>query len=152
MQKMLETPYYLNNDLRKFVSNFVSKKNSPTYCSAGSGLLQIDSDGKIYPCHLLIDKKDKYYLGDVYNLDFDDLLEKREIFLKNMTKNNDRCRTCVNRWNCSPCFSEYKGKNWGNCKQLKNRTLEAFDLMGEEIEKGNFNEVLKTIERTTVYV
>lgn len=147
-----ENPYYLNNDLKKFISNFVSKKETSTYCSAGSGLLQIDADGKMYPCHLLIDKKDKYCLGDINNLNFDNLLKKREIFLENMTKDNDRCRTCVNRWNCSPCFSECEGIHWDNCKWLKNRALENFDLIGEEIDKGNFNEILKSVERTTVYV
>ena len=152
LKQLKENPYYLNNDIKKFIANFVSKKNSSTYCSAGSGLLQIDADGKIYPCHLLIDKKDKYCLGNVNDLEFDDLLKKREIFLQNMTKDNNQCRSCVNRWNCSPCFSEHEGINWKLCKSVQNRTLENFDLIGEEIEKGNFNEILKSVERTTVYV
>lgn len=152
LNEILENPYYANNELKKFISNFVSKKENSSFCSAGSGLLQIDVDGSIYPCHLLIEKKDKYCLGNVNKIDLDYLLQKRELFLNNMKKDNEKCRNCFNRWNCSPCFAENEGINYSSCEEFKKRTLDSFDLLGEEIEKNHFNNLLKSIERTIVYV
>lgn len=47
------------NRTRELLLGFFTKTNQCYFCSAGTQLLNIDSDGKIYPCHLLIDKKEK---------------------------------------------------------------------------------------------
>lgn len=94
------------NRTHELLLGFFTKTNQCYFCSAGTQLLNIDSDGKIYPCHLLIDKKEKYLLGDLTSFNKDEFESKRLRFSEKVNKKSyEQCKKCNISWNCSQCFA-----------------------------------------------
>lgn len=86
------------NRTHELLLGFFTKTNQCYFCSAGTQLLNIDSDGKIYPCHLLIDKKEKYLLGDLTSFNKDEFESKRLRFSEKVNKKSyEQCKSVIFR-------------------------------------------------------
>lgn len=141
------------NRTRELLLGFFTKTNQCYFCSAGTQLLNIDSDGKIYPCHLLIDKKEKYLLGDLTSFNKDEFESKRLRFSEKVNKKSyEQCKKCNISWNCSQCFAAKENFNFKDCKKMNENTLEIYEELAREIKRGRLNEILNKLKGAVKYV
>ncbi len=141
------------NRTRELLLGFFTKTNQCYFCSAGTQLLNIDSDGKIYPCHLLIDKKEKYLLGDLTSFNKDEFESKRLRFSEKVNKKSyEQCKKCNISWNCSQCFAAKEDFNFKDCKKMNENALEIYEELAREIKRGRLNEILNKLKGAVKYV
>ena len=141
------------NRTRELLMGFFTKTNQCYFCSAGTQLLNIDSDGKIYPCHLLIDKGEKYVLGDLVSFDKDKFESNRLRFSNIMNKKSyKKCSNCSISWNCVQCFAAKEKINFKDCKRMEDNALEIYEEIAKEIKKGRLNEILSKFKGAVKYV
>lgn len=141
------------NRTRELLLGFFTKTNQCYFCSAGTQLLNIDSDGKIYPCHLLIDKKEKYLLGDLTSFNKDEFESKRLRFSEKVNKKSyEQCKKCNISWNCSQCFAAKENFNFKDCKKMNENALEIYEELAREIKRGRLNEILNKLKGAVKYV
>lgn len=141
------------NRTRELLMGFFTKTNQCYFCSAGTQLLNIDSDGKIYPCHLLIDKGEKYVLGDLVSFDKDKFESNRLRFSNIMNKKSyKKCSNCSISWNCVQCFAAKEKINFEDCKRMEDNALEIYEEIAKEIKKGRLNEILSKFKGAVKYV
>lgn len=153
IENFVQKPYTLSNEVTSTIINFFSRNNTTRFCSAGSHLIQIDSDGTLYPCHLLIDKGDKYKLGNIQNFDVDTFNKKRNEFIKILEKDNYvNCKNCIASWTCAKCYAENEEIVQEDCIAKQNRMLELFEELGIYIKKEGLNYILKKLENAVSYV
>ena len=141
------------NRTRELLLGFFTKTNQCYFCSAGTQLLNIDSDGKIYPCHLLIDKGEKYVLGNLMSFNKDEFEKKKSKFNNIMNKKSyDKCRNCSISWNCAQCYAAREGFDFINCKKMEDNAFAIYDEIAKEIKKGRLNEILSKFKGAVKYV
>lgn len=141
------------NRTRELLLGFFTKTNQCYFCSAGTQLLNIDSDGKIYPCHLLIDKKEKYLLGDLTSFNKDEFESKRLRFSEKVNKKSyEQCKKCNISWNCSQCFAAKEDFNFKDCKKMNENALEIYEELAREIKRRRLNEILNKLKGAVKYV
>lgn len=97
--------YYKALDLTeidKMKGSDVLKRNRKLlWCGMGRNVLSIESDGRVYPCHLL--HNEELLLG---NLNHEDIgvIWSRSPYRKNSVDNIDECRNCEIKYLCgAPC-------------------------------------------------
>ena len=72
-----------------------------SWCGMGRNVLSIESDGRVFPCHLL--HNEELQLGDLNRDDIDDIWS-RSPYRKNSVDDIDECRNCEIRYLCgAPC-------------------------------------------------
>lgn len=153
IEEILQNNYIPINKTKELLIGFFSKVNQYFFCSAGSQLINIDSDGKIYPCHLLIDKKDKYVLGDLVNFNKLEFDSNRYNFIKNLDKDNyEKCSSCCISWNCAKCYGAKEKFDFENCEIMLSTYMEIFEEIADEIIKGRLDLILSKLEGAIKYV
>ena len=141
------------NRTRELLLGFFTHTTQCYFCSAGTQLINIDSDGKIYPCHLLIDKGKKYVLGDLNSFDKDEFEMKRKKFSSILKKcSYSKCRNCVVSWNCTQCFAAKENFNFYDCNKMQENAFEIFEEIAKEIKKGKLKEILLKLKGAVKYV
>lgn len=86
------------NLLKKFDSDGIRSKG----CGAGSNLMAVDIDGKIYPCHRFVGQE-MFIIGDV----MDDKKENADLYSVIDLINFEKCQTCIARSVCGGgCINE----------------------------------------------
>ncbi|WP_307408251.1 radical SAM/SPASM domain-containing protein [Breznakia pachnodae] len=153
IKEIIDNEYIPISRTRELIIGFFTKVNQCFFCSAGTQLINIDSDGKIYPCHLLIDKGNKYLLGNLNNFDSISFESKRQEFIRLLDKNSySKCRGCFMSWNCAQCFAAKESFSFKDCSLMKKNGLEIFEEIATEIIDGHLLMILKKFEGTVKYV
>lgn len=119
--------------LTKFNSDGIRSKG----CGAGSNMMAVDIDGKIYPCHRFVGLE-KFILGDV----LEDKKENTDFYSVVDLINFDKCQSCIARSICGGgCINEnyYSTQNINepsenHCKfkiEIVNRMLDVYIRLDE---------------------
>ncbi len=134
--------YFLNcssipiNRTRELLLGFFHKDKSVLFFAVlVHNFLNIDSDGKIYPCHLLIDKKEKYLLGDLTSFNKDEFESKRLRFSEKVNKKSyEQCKkSVIFRGIVLNVLQRKENFNFKDCKKMNENALEIY----EELAKSN---------------
>jgi len=86
--------------LKYFANEILNMHPLPYLCDAGFSNFAVDTEGDIYPCHLVVNKKE-FKIGNVY-----DKKKNLKIFFRFMTKNIENIRQRKDK-RCMNCFLEY---------------------------------------------
>ncbi|PKM80385.1 MAG: hypothetical protein CVU88_04630 [Firmicutes bacterium HGW-Firmicutes-13] len=101
----------LCSDLMNVMIDIIKQQNGTrSFCPAGISKVAMGWDGDIYPCQILIDRKE-FYMGNIYDEDFpnNQFLDMRTHLLKeniNRKVNSDYCGGCWMRYLCVSCPAE----------------------------------------------
>ena len=107
-------------------------------CGVGGGTLSIDSDGSVYPCHLLHEQE--YSLGKLTDSSFKDIwgLLKTTLWHKISVDEIEVCRDCIIRYICAGQCRARALAQTGSlyspdpfCNYFKQATLEFLFNAGE---------------------
>lgn len=151
--EILESEYIPINRTREVLMGFFKKVDQCFFCSAGVQLINIDSDGKIYSCHLLIEKGDKYVLGSLNDFNKDLFELKRKEFIKLLNKKSyKKCYSCMMSWNCLQCFAAKEKFDFKNCSEMNENGLEVFETIAEEIISKRLPIILDKFKGAVKYV
>ena len=131
--------YFMAQDVKRILWPLLSKNSEEKYfCEAARKYLQIDINGDIYPCHLMLSRKNK--IGSV----FDDAQSIKEEVYKHAAKihnknkeNSQNCQGCIARYNCINCL---KYKNNDNhyenfCRVKQKNTVFVLEWFAKNLNK-----------------
>jgi len=113
-------------------------------CGVGGGTLSIDSDGSVYPCHLLHEQE--YSLGQITDNSFADIWERLKTthWHKISVDEIEVCRDCVIRYICAGQCRARALAQTGNlyspdpfCTYFKQATLEFLFNVGKWTKGSN---------------
>ncbi len=90
------------NGIQFVIESLLEGKQRPYFCEAGTNLVSIDADGRIYPCYLL--QSTGTEMGDVSELDYERLFRVRQQFLELKKWNSTKCAKCWAVNICKPCL------------------------------------------------
>ena len=94
----IDLPEYFWLILESFVQN-----KTRMICKAGKGVLGINCEGTIYPCHIL-NGKERYSLGNINGKNIFTAPENYQTFLSNTDfKSSETCKSCWAYKLCSGC-------------------------------------------------
>lgn len=148
----------LNNDViplnltRKILIVFFSGFVNPNFCFAGSEIINIDSDGEMYPCHMYI-QNNIWSFGNLKEFDKQKFLRQREKFIRSCSKNeNKKCSFCPIKWHCTKCTIKINNHSFGHCEVLKTEEFKRFDRIAEIIEEGKIEQYIHKLEGAYKYV
>ncbi len=95
----------INSAFSRFISTIASGNRARRYCAAGTSLLSVSKEGKVYPCPGFVGQED-YALGDIrQGIDPDRMarLQERLVDVDNIRA----CRSCWARYLCAGgCIAE----------------------------------------------
>ncbi|WP_304427824.1 radical SAM/SPASM domain-containing protein [Dubosiella newyorkensis] len=128
-----------------FLRDFMIGKRKDFFCAAGTQLITIDSDGKIYPCQQFIKKGDAYLLGDISNFNEEQFTNKVNNLSAYLAKDNYKCRNCFLNWQCHKCLAINNEINFSDCEYKKENALRIFDKLGELIVSGQYENLVKCV-------
>ncbi len=87
--------WQIENDFKKIFSILATKKKRHYYCGAGKGLLSVNTEGYVYPCHRFIGHPD-YGMGIIENFD----PAARDFYFSRQVDTILTCSTCWARYFC----------------------------------------------------
>lgn len=153
LEEIIKGDHVKDTFTKDIIVNFFRKFGTHFYCSSGSQLINIDSDGIIYPCHLLIDKEDRYVLGDLNDFDNLEFSENRQQYLKKLDKNNYTiCDNCECQWVCKHCFARTESFSYNLCDMKRKKQDEVFEKLSAIMgNSDDFKALLNNIETCVKY-
>ena len=128
--------------------SFFSHHKSNFFCNAGNKTLHLDSDGKLYPCQLLIENQ--YELGNLYDFCQNDFEKKCYEFQNHIRKIN--CQSCYLKTICSHCYAHTIQMNEQNCNRKLKYADQIFEKTAELIEESKLQDLLNVLEKREVEV
>lgn len=85
---------------------FDNNNRKSIFCSAGKENFAIFPDGNIYPCHLFALQKEQYYLGSIYDNEWDKKITYQNVIKKICSITDEyKCTKCNARNFCSQCLA-----------------------------------------------
>lgn len=141
IKDILLNKFTLPNQARNIFQLFFANQNLTFKCQAGSELITINADGKIYPCHMFHTfYKDLSLLGNIKDFNLDSFNKKRKNIMEKTSKK--MCQNCIAKFHCNTCFVLDKDNKF-DCQARIDRTVESFEYLAEVVKEGKLLEFSK---------
>lgn len=123
---------------------FFSNQKKDYFCRAGNETLTIHSDGKIFPCHLMISSEEKEQLSHIDNFSVEQYLAGKNAFLKKIDKS--KCGDCLAKFVCTNCIANTSGAILDKeCKKKVNYVENVLEKLGDIIVNNRLESLIDSI-------
>lgn len=127
--------YIIGEDLYMALIPFFSKKTeNQLFCTAAKGIISIDPDGNLWPCHMFV--KSNYQLGNINDFKKEKFKSISDKF-HGINKNNSICQSCIAKYYCHKCAKRHYSKSW--CDRKKEETKLVLEFLSEH--KNDINSI-----------
>lgn len=99
IDRIMQGKYILDCETNRFFKRMFSKSYNDYFCEAGTSVISISTDGRIYPCQMFIGQADRC-LGTVEDLNL--VLKEGKSGISRKSK-FQKCSQCIAKSYCSTC-------------------------------------------------